>query len=282
MNAGAASSHLAQQARRLYGDHLVAALPALSSTVLDTARGLLDKAAVPAIVMMRRDVFKALEKAGIGWQRSIADGIYQALGQSMSTARAADLPTPGSGALSLVDDDTIEREILTSRLALAVMDKASWEFADLRSRLSSLERRSELEAHDMVRAHVLARIVLDAWRTSGMSLDGWRELQAVLHDEMAHIVEEAYHEANRWLIEHRVLPEIDLRPLIRRSRGVNVGGHFSGAFGANPTDGGTTSVRGNLTGGRGGAGGGVSDETRLMTRAGLLRRENSGEILSRR
>jgi hypothetical protein len=280
MNAGAASSHLAQQARRLYGDHVVAALPGLSSAVLETARGLLDKAAVPAVVMMRRDLFKALEKAGIGWQRTIADGIYQALGQSLSSARAADLPTPGTGGLSLVDDDTIEREILTSRLALAVMDKASWEFADLRSRLSSLERRSELDAHDMVRAHVLARIVLDAWRTSGMSLDGWRELQAVLHDELAHIVEEAYHEANRWLIEHRVLPEIDLRPLIRRSRGVNVGGMFSGALGANPTDGMTTSMRGNLTGARG-AVGGVSDETRLMTRAGVLRRENSGEILSR-
>jgi hypothetical protein len=280
MNAGAASSHLAQQARRLYGDQVVAALPALSNSVLETARGLLDKAGVPAVVMMRRDLFKALEKAGIGWQRSIADGIYQALGQSLSSARAADMHTPGSGTLSLVDDDTIEREILTSRLALSVMDKASWEFADLRSRLSSLERRSELDAHDMVRAHVLARIVLDAWRTSGMSLDGWRELQTVLHDELAHIVEEAYHEANRWLIEHRVLPEIDLRPLIRRSRGVNTGGHFSGAFGANPGDGMTTSVRANLTGGRAG-GGAVSDETRLMTRAGPLRRENSGEILSR-
>jgi hypothetical protein len=277
MNAGAASSHLAQQARRLYGDQVVAALPAFSNSVLETARALVDKAAVPAVAVMRRDVFKALDKAGIGWQRAIADGIYQAIGQSMSAARAADQPTPGSGGLSLVDDDTIEREILTSRLALAVMDRASWEFADLRSRLSSLEKRAELDAHDMVRAHVLARIVLDAWRTAGMNLDGWRELQAVLHDELAHIVEEAYHEANRWLIEHRVLPEIDLRPLIRRSRGVNTGGMFSGALGANPADGMSTSVRANLTGGRGA----VSDETRLMTRTGLLRRENSGEILSR-
>src|SRR5688572_27388393 len=152
MNAGAASSHLAQQARRLYADHVVAALPALSNAVLETARGLLDKAAVPAVVLMRRDLFKALDAAGIGWQRGIADGIYQALGQSLSSARAADLPTPGSGVLSLVDDDTIEREILTSRLALAIMDRGSWEFSDLRSRVSSLERRSELDAHDMVRA----------------------------------------------------------------------------------------------------------------------------------
>ena len=33
------------------------------------------------------------------------------------------------------------------------------------------------------------------------------------------MVEEAYHETNRWLIEQRVLPEVDLRPFIRRSRG---------------------------------------------------------------
>jgi hypothetical protein len=40
MNAGAASSHLAQQARRLYADQLIAALPALSTAVLETARAL--------------------------------------------------------------------------------------------------------------------------------------------------------------------------------------------------------------------------------------------------
>lgn len=277
MSAGAASSHLAQQARRLYADHVAAALPALGSMVLETARALLDKPAVPATVMMRRDLFKALEKSGPQWLRAMADGLYHALGQSLASARAADLPAPGSGGLSLVDDDTIEREILTSRLALAIMDRASWEFSDLRSRLASLEKRSELDAHDMVRAHLLAGVALDAWRGAGIELDGWRELQSVLHEEFAHVVEEAYHEANRWLIEHRVMPEIDLRPLIRRSRGVSTGGMFSGAMGANPGDSQSSSVRGALTGARAG----VGEETRLMTRASPLRRENSGEILSR-
>ncbi|HEU5294300.1 MAG TPA: DUF1631 family protein [Burkholderiaceae bacterium] len=284
MNAAAASSQLAQKARRLYVDHLIAALPALASAVVETARALLDKPAGSAVALMRRDLFKAMERSGVGWQHGVADGLYKALGQSLSAARAADLPLPGSGGLSLVDDDTIEREILTSRLALAIMDRASWEFADLRSRLSSLERRAELDAHDTVRAHVLARVALEAWRGSGMSLDGWRELQPVVHEEFAHVVEEAYHEANRWLIEQRVMPEVDLRPLIRRSRGVNPGGALSGAFGANPGDGMTTSARAALGSGAGTVGGGnrtVSDETRLMTRAGPLRRENSGEILSR-
>ncbi|KAB2876413.1 MAG: DUF1631 family protein [Burkholderiaceae bacterium] len=281
MNATAASGHLAAQARRLYADQVIAALPALAGSVLETIRALLDKPAVPAVVLMRRDLFKAMERGGAIWQRGVADGLYKAMGQTVAAARAADLPLPGAGGLSLVDDDTIEREILTSRLALAVMDRASWEFSDLRSRLSSLERRNELDANDPVRAHVLARIALEAWRGAGMSLDGWRELQSVLHEEFAHAVEEAYHEANRWLVEQRVMPEIDLRPLIRRSRGVNTGGMFSGALGANPGDAASTSVRGGLTGGSGGATRGVGEETRLMTRAGPLRRENAGEILSR-
>src|SRR4029077_5314114 len=104
MNAGAASSHLAQPARRLHADNLIAALPALASAVVETARVLLDKPAVPAVVMMRRDLFKAMERAGVSWQHGVADGLYKAMGTSLSAARAADLPLPGSGGLSLVDD----------------------------------------------------------------------------------------------------------------------------------------------------------------------------------
>ena len=65
------------------------------------------------------------------------------------------------------------------------MDRASWEFSDLRSRISLLERQDELDSHDVLRAHVLARLVVDAWRASGLSLDAWRELAAVLHKEFA-------------------------------------------------------------------------------------------------
>jgi hypothetical protein len=57
--------------------------------------------------------------------------------------------------LSLVDNDTIELEILSSRLALTMMDRASSEFTDLRSRINFLERREELEANDILRPQVL-------------------------------------------------------------------------------------------------------------------------------
>ena len=39
---------------------------------------------------------------------------------------------------------------------------------------------------------MLARVVFESWRAAGISLISWRELQPVLHDELAHLVEEAY------------------------------------------------------------------------------------------
>ncbi|HJV96829.1 MAG TPA: DUF1631 family protein, partial [Albitalea sp.] len=93
------------------------------------------------------------------------------------------------------------------------------------------------------------RIVATAWRSAGLSNEDWRAAQTLIHDEFAHFAEEAYHETNRWLVERRVLPEIDLRPLIRRSRSSGVSGFAHSGSG----------VRSD-----------VHEETRLMTRTGGL------------
>jgi hypothetical protein len=281
MSTGVAPSPLAQQARRRYAEHLIAGLPGVTSAVVETARALQDKPSIPAISLMRRDLAKSLGQSGAAWGQAVADGIRRFAAPGMSATRLSELSASGGAGLSLVDDDTIEREILTSRLALAIMDRASWEFSDLRSRISSLEKRGELDTHDMLRAHVLARVVLEGWRGVGLNQEGWRELQAVLHDEFAHLVEEAYHETNRFLISHKVLPEVDLRPFIRRSRGGGGGGMTSTGGGAQVADGQTTGSYSESARGQLGAGQRVGDETRLMTRAGPLRREHAGEVLGR-
>ena len=220
MATSATPEALAGQARRLYSEELVKGLVPLVQAAMDGARALLDKPSEHAVFQRRRDVVQALLAGAQAWHRSIVASLRQALNQGGSASKPGDLPPPGGAqaTLSLVPDDTIELEIVTSRLALAIMDRASWEFADLRSRVSHLEGRSELDQQDMLRAHVLARIVFDAWRAAGQTLEGWRELQPILHDEFALLVEEAYHETNRWLMEKGVLADVDLRPFIRRSR----------------------------------------------------------------
>lgn len=315
MATSASPDSLAGQARRLYTEELLKGLVPLVQSALDTARNLLDKPSEHTVFARRRDLLQSLSAGAQAWHRSIVTGLRQALGPGMTSSRV-DLPLPGMGgssgsgreSLSLVSDDAIELEIVTSRLALAVMDRASWEFADLRSRIAHLEGRNELDPHDMLRAHVLARIVFDAWRAAGQTLEGWRELQPVLHDEFALLVEEAYHETNRWLMDHRVLPEVDLRPFIRRARshpiaptgwqpGAGTGfadsrqdpGRSLGQGATGPATGyasapgsGPSGYAGQPSGHSSGRGG-VGEETRLMTRGAPLARsrEHAEAVLGR-
>ena len=236
---------LAEQARRIYAEQLVKGLPAMVNSLAAAASTLLDKPSEHARFMRRRELVHELKKGAAVWHKTMVNSLRNALLNGVSAMRPAELPARGasSGPLSLVDDDTIEREILTSRLALAAMDQAASEFTDLRARMSALERREELDAQDMLRAHVLARIVVDAWRAAGCSLDSWRELQINLHEELAALVEEAYHETNRWLVERGVLPDVDLHPYIKRSRSVSTqpgglsGGGGGGHSGYGPSSG---------------------------------------------
>ena len=210
-------ARLASQARQLYTDGLIRALPALLGQVGKQARDLLDKPAEHLAAQRRRDLMQGLMKQSKAWHRAMVAGLQQVHQHGGAALQASELPTVIGDPMSLVDNDTIEREILTSRLALAIMDRAGWEFTDLRSRVAMLEHRGELDTHDMLRGHVLARVVLDAWRSSGMTATDWREAQPILHEQFAALAEEAYHETNRWLIENKVMQEVDLRPYIRRS-----------------------------------------------------------------
>ena len=233
---------LAQQARRLYTEELVKGLPQLVTSVVVWAvasERATTAAADPGIVGRLRDAAVALKAHGVAWHQGIVAAMQEALRQGAPVARSSDFGGP-TKKLSLVDDETMDREILTSRLALAIMDRAGSEFNDLRTRVALLEMRDELDPHDLLRTHVLARIVTQSWVDAGLKDKGLRDLQPVLHEEFGLLVQEAYHEANSWLVAQRVLPDIDLRPLIRRSRG-----------------GATTGYAGL-----------VNDETRLMTRSG--------------
>ena len=277
---------LAAKARRSYVQALLDGVPRVVKAVADGARLLLSQAAEPALQYKRRDLVTDLQRAIPAWQGGMTRQLQAALaGGVASASRLGDLPSPGGRAatMTLVDNDTIEAEILSSRLALAIMDRASWEFTDLRSRMLWLERREELDANDVLRPHVLARIVASAWQGAAMNHETWRLLQDVLHDEFAHFTEEAYHDTNHWLVQQRVLPEVDLRPFIRRSRGSH-GGSTSSVIGGGAAPTSTLRSASGSSGYGGSAGGhGPADETRMMTRAHGIARvgEQAGAVLGR-
>jgi hypothetical protein len=255
---------LAQQARRAYLESLIAGLPGLVQAVDQGSRVLLSQVAEPSVVMRRRELIPDFPKSAPLWLQGMSVMLGGARRSGLvSATHPGELPLSASrqAKLSLVDDDTIEHEIITSKLALAMMDRTSWEFSDLRSRMNVLERREEMDTNDVIRPHVIARIATASWRSAGLGLDLWRLLQGLIHEEFTLFAEEAYHETNRFLLERHVLPDIDLRPFIRRSRNSAMTGFGAAA----------PAATGGGSGGFVASGGGeVNEETRMMTRAGAL------------
>jgi Protein of unknown function (DUF1631) len=257
------AASLAYQARRVYTEELVKGLPALINVIHHWAASpeRTTTTTVDSWQLQRiRDLVAEMRQRGQAWHQAMVATLQDALHLGVAPP-ATNAPKPGEKqSLSLVDDVTIEREITTSRLALAVMDRAGTEFNDLRARVALLERREEIDPNDLLRAHVLARVVVDAWAQAGLPEASLRDVQAVLNDELSTLAQEAYHEANSMLVQNRVLAEIDLRPLIRRTRGGVATTGYAGI---------------------------VNEETRLMTRAGSAAEvasaaaENAGAVLTR-
>ena len=230
MTSPRALESLAAQVRRVFSRQLEVALPALGDKVLAAASHLLAKPADVPLGQQRSDAVRLLTSGLPTWLEHLRDDLRNTMEFRAATRFARGLPLPEkvhsldrmAGKVdtdfTLVDDSTIEYEILSSRLALAVMDRVSWEFNDLRSRVLMLERRAELDERDLLLVHVVARMIVQAWKACGYSMNSWRDLQPSLHEEISLLMEEAYHEANRWLIDRGVMPEIDLRPLIRRTK----------------------------------------------------------------
>lgn len=210
--------------RRYFVEGWLRGLPTVVRSVEAAARALTSQVTEPALMMRRRDVVEDLRRASPAW----LSGMLEMLGNAAPTGALSTRMQSLGNDLSLVDNSTIEGEILGSRLALAMMDKASSEFSDLRARVTSVEQQDELDTHDVLRPHVISRVVVSAWCAAGLTLEGWRTLQAVLHQEFAHFAQEAYHEGNHWLLNQGVRPEIDLRPLVRRTRNTDFAHSGSG------------------------------------------------------
>lgn len=269
---------LAAQARRTFLNVVLYGASNAMVAVEEGAKQLASQPAPPELLLRRREAWADLQRLREAWHQQLAEQIQSWQGTLSSTgASPTVMASLSRGAeLSLVDDATIEHEILSSRLALAAMDQASSEFTDLRSRILALERRDELPPSDLLRPQAIAALILRTWRGAGLGLEAWRCLQPVLHEELGHLLVLAYHETNKWLIAHGVLPEIDLRPLIRRARDTGVAASTGRA---------ATALAGGAASSGSGAGSlhGVSDETRLMTRAANLLRasEQAQAVLGR-
>jgi hypothetical protein len=109
------------------------------------------------------------------------------------------------------------QKILSSRLALAVLDKASWELNDLRLRMQHLEGGDELETHDVLRPEVTSQLLVDQWTAAELPRETWSLVKDVIQLHVVDQMVKSYHLTNEFLIESDVLPDVDLSGRVKRS-----------------------------------------------------------------
>jgi hypothetical protein len=131
-------------------------------------------------------------------------------------------------------NDVMEDKILASRLALRLLDFASWELNDLRLRIQSLEGIPELHKQDILRPEVLAQHLVEQWSLAALPRETWIAVQADIQKEMGEHLLETYHATNEFLVQQGVMAEIDLRPLVKRTPSAVTGPGAAGKTAAEP------------------------------------------------
>jgi Protein of unknown function (DUF1631) len=223
MPATSAQTSLLDQARFYFAERLVKEFQPWLDAAMAGAYALNEKPAERVVAQQRRDMLQELMAHGSKWPGTLVEGVRRQVsaGSAAGAASAAAnaFTHSASQELKLVDDDTIQREILVTRLAQGLLEKGVWEFNDLRARLTALSPDAELGEKDLFRPPVLAECIVETWTDAGLSLESWRSLEEVLVKACAKSLEGVWKETNKWLVDRGVMPEVDLRGAIRRSDG---------------------------------------------------------------
>lgn len=211
-------SFLAGQARALFIDRTTGMLPELAESI---AKVLCEMAARPGNARDVQELHDALRIYRAG--KSVwVQGTLAALVRPQFTPVAVLSAGAVAGLvqlekMELVGNEAVENRILASRLALRLLDFASWELSDLRLRIQSLEELHELSQQDIFRPEVIAHHLVDQWMLAGLPQSVWLLVQESVHKTVAACMLKIYHATNEFLIGRGVMAEIDLRPLVRRT-----------------------------------------------------------------
>ncbi|QJC58106.1 hypothetical protein HC248_03443 [Polaromonas vacuolata] len=223
----AKKSHLALSARELFIEQAGRAFPELAQAISDQLQLLSEQAAPPFEIQLYRDgllAFRAHHQTwfngvSLAWQKACANSVVVPSPSSF----ASSVFKTGGTQLELMDDAVVENKILASRLALRVMDLASWELNDLRLRIRELEGSTDLQSNDILRPEVISQHLVTQWLAARLPRELWVRLQDLLQDYFSHDLLNAYHASNAFLIAQGVMPDIDLRPLVRRTPSSHAG-----------------------------------------------------------
>lgn len=206
-------SSVAQQARALFVQRAVRLLPGLAKSISEMLLLMAERPDSAPKMQEMSDAFLLFQKSSPLWVRATVSAWAAQLSSPAEAAPAVST----SATLELLGNEAVEHRIIASRLALRLLDMASWELNDLRLRIQSLEAVSELNRQDIFRPEVLTRHLVDQWTQAGLTMAIWLKVQEMVQKTLATQMQEIYHATNEFLIQQGVMAEIDLRPLVRRT-----------------------------------------------------------------
>ena len=255
-------SKLALQARHLFTDRACEVLPVIGKVVSERLAELVNKPGSARDMQYHRDAQLAYQARGANW----LSGLLSAWRATGSSSTATDTARSGSQTtrFELVNNDVMDDQILASRLALRLLDFASWELNDLRLRIKHLDQLAELPKKDILRPEILARLVIEQWVAASLPRPTWALVQDTVQNLLAEHLLIAYHAANEFLVMNGVMAEIDLRPLVKRTPSApsdksdppqaGLSGRQNGSGAGGVGGGGSSSVSGSVSSAGSGAG----------------------------
>ncbi|MBB4222669.1 DUF1631 family protein [Variovorax guangxiensis] len=230
----ASSLQLARETRERFVSATEGAIPPLARAIRDRLTTLASEAGTARAMQENRDDFVAFQGQATQWVTLAQTGWRKALAASAGGPGAV----PSALRLELIGDEVVESNILSSRLAQLIHDKASFELSDLRLRIQHLEGTTELDSKDVLKPETLAKLLVEQWLAAGLSRGLWTRVQDMVQQGLVDVIVKAYENANAYLIANGVMPEIDLKSFVRRTGNAAGAGSTGGGSGAAPMDGG--------------------------------------------
>jgi hypothetical protein len=159
----------------------------------------------------RRDAMMDFDKKGAAFVQGTAKAWQKAIEPPTATA----MVRLEAMNLQLVDEDVVERKIMSSRLALVISEKAVWDLNDIKVRIQHLEG-DEQATTDILRPEALCLALVEQWGASGLSREAWNLVQDLVQKLMLDNVPKAYTQTNEFLVANNVLRDIDFSARVRR------------------------------------------------------------------
>ena len=210
---------LARRLREQFVAQIEGALVPLQQAIRARLAELVDNALSAKEMYELRDAILEFDQKGRNWVRGTGTAWRQAIAPPASAGHVR----LEAASLALIGDDVVERKILSSRLALAIREKASWELNDLKMRMQHLEGDDALEGADVLRPEALSQIVVEHWDQAGLTREQWTMVHDIVQGGLADHVPKAYKAANEFLIGKGVLRDIDLSSRVRRKAAAPAG-----------------------------------------------------------